>query len=111
MRDMCHATTDKRELVLSRFFNGFMEILVKLTRSLFKEAEKNAEKAIKHFDPDSIHKMRVALKKIRAEFNLLLFFSQGKLSEKDIQKVKGIFKKAGTVRELQLVISNIESLP
>ena len=88
-----------------------MKILIKLTRSLFKEAEKNAEKAIKHFDADSIHKMRVALKKIRAEFNLLLFFSQGKLSEKDIQKVKGTFKKAGTVRELQLVISSIESLP
>ena len=84
-----------------------MEILIDYIKSIFRHALKYAEDVGKDFDEKSIHKMRIELKKIQAAFNLLLFYCNGKLKQEEIEKVKNTFRRAGKMRELQLVISGL----
>lgn len=74
----------------------------------FREAKKYADKAAKSFDPEDIHKMRVALKKIRAIFYFEQFYLP-QLSEEEMKKSKKIFSAAGKIRELQLLQDTIKN--
>ena len=85
-----------------------MSPLHKYLNQIFHEAEKYADKAVKGFDPDDIHKMRVALKKIQAAFYFEQFYLP-QLDEDEMKKSKKIFGEAGKIRELQLVRDAIKN--
>jgi CHAD domain-containing protein len=87
-----------------------MKELTKYIRSLFSKFTKHAQHAAKDFKADDIHKMRVTFKKIEAVFNLLRFFCNENLNQEEITKAKRTFKKAGKVRELQLMIERVKSV-
>jgi len=87
-----------------------MTDLSKYIQSLFNKFIRHAHHAAKDFDAGEIHKMRVSFKKIEAVFNLLHFFLPGNLNEDEILKAKKCFKKAGKIRELQLMVERINSV-
>jgi len=74
----------------------------KYINHLFHDAERYAKKAVKGFDEEDIHKMRVEVKKIKAAFHFLQFFDAD-LKNNELKKLKKIFAGAGELRELQLL--------
>ena len=87
-----------------------MSPLHKYLNQIFREAKKYADKTVEHFDPDDIHKMRVAFKKIKAAFYFEQFYLP-QLDEEKMKKLKKIFGDAGKIRELQLLKDAIKSSP
>jgi CHAD domain-containing protein len=81
---------------------GSMSPLYKYLNQIFREALKYADKTVQGFDPEDIHKMRVALKKIKAAFYFEQFYLP-QLSEEELKKSKKIFSDGGKIRELQLL--------
>jgi CHAD domain-containing protein len=75
---------------------------------IFREAKKYADKTMKSFDPEDIHKMRVALKKIKAAFYFEQFYLP-QLGGEEMKESKKNFSDAGKIRELQLLQDAIKS--
>ncbi|MFI5135754.1 MAG: CHAD domain-containing protein, partial [Chitinophagales bacterium] len=87
-----------------------MKALSKHLHTLFSEAEKNSARAAEDFDEDAIHEMRVAFKKIRSAFNMMIYLFPQRLSEEDWKKAKKTFRRAGVLRENQLIYGKIERM-
>jgi CHAD domain-containing protein len=87
-----------------------MKTLLKAISDHYDDAAKAASQSLKNFAPETIHRMRVALKQLRAVFNLLLFSKPHSVSEEDWNGAKKIFRQAGKVRERQLLRERILAL-
>ncbi|MCF8304024.1 MAG: CHAD domain-containing protein [Bacteroidales bacterium] len=65
--------------------------------------KKHYKKAIKKFDAEAIHKIRLGVKKLRTVFRFLEYLDPGGVkAKKSIKHERSLFKSAGVIRELQV---------
>lgn len=61
-----------------------------------------------YYTPDTIHTLRVELKRLNALFNMINYCTKGFKKKKNFKPFKRIFRQAGKVRELQIEQSLLE---
>lgn len=84
------------------------DVLITYVSDLLKSAERNLTGFTEDRKTDSLHRLRVDLKKIRAAYSFAEFAFKKKFT---IKPLKPLFKDAGRIREVQVNISLLSSFP
>jgi CHAD domain-containing protein len=84
------------------------EAFLKALNKNVTAAGRLGKKAAADFRDDDIHEFRLAVKRIRALFNLLLFYQAPLLTEQDWKEIKKIFSSAGRIREYRLQAARVK---
>jgi CHAD domain-containing protein len=83
--------------------------LIKYHKALFEAYITNLRLAIKNPEPDVIHELRVAIKKLRVLYNFAEFINAKFNSKKHFVRFKPIFSTAGNLRDLDITLSLLEA--
>lgn len=85
-----------------------MNKLEKYAKRLLAKMDRLLKKPLAEYKPDTIHKLRVAIKKLNTLFRLLKYSFPDFEEESLFEPFKKIFDQAGTVRECQLEKEKLE---
>ena len=71
-------------------------------KSQEQKIRQNFHLAVSTFDVESIHELRVEIKRLRAFFHLIGHINPVFHPEQDLQKILGLFKSAGKIRDIHV---------
>lgn len=80
----------------------YRRLLKRQFMHLFVRMRKNFLRSVVDFEPESIHELRVGIKQIRAFFKLLEWLQPNFKFKANYREVRGLFKAAGPLRDLQV---------
>ena len=85
-----------------------MKSIRKYYRSRYNLLLSSLEVYYTYPDPEILHNIRVELKKIRSLFNYIRFTNENFIFKNEYKSFKKIFKEAGKIRELHLILKLIQ---
>jgi CHAD domain-containing protein len=84
-----------------------MDSLVTYYSKLCSDYRKYLERAIQHQDAESVHQLRIAIKKLKALFSLIEFSDPSFESKKYLIQYIEVFKAAGEIRDISITVKLI----
>jgi CHAD domain-containing protein len=82
--------------------------LISIVDDLLKSAERNLDDYAKDQRSESLHRLRVDLKKVKAAYSFAEFVFKKKFST---TAIKPLFKDAGSIREIQVNVTLLNQFP